>query len=102
MQNEILRNLVFFIFFWIALFGVNQLGCLTCYLQVKRIIELTLVGRGTHQPDQFDGPSGEGIAVTTYTVTAAPEEKVIPFLVAIEDPEDGGSVFGGAIWWLRG
>ena len=37
----------------------------------------------------------EGIAVTTYTVTAAPEEKVIPFLVAIEDPEDGGSVFGG-------
>ena len=35
------------------------------------------------------------IAVTTYTVTAAPEEKTIPFLVAIEAPEDGGSVFGG-------
>lgn len=35
------------------------------------------------------------INVTTYAVTAPPEEKVVPFLVAIESPEDGGSVFGG-------
>ena len=28
-------------------------------------------------------------------MTAPPEEKVVPFLVAIESPEDGGSGFGG-------
>ena len=35
------------------------------------------------------------IDVTTYAMDVPPEEETVPFFIALEAPEDGGSVFGG-------
>ncbi len=35
------------------------------------------------------------IDITTYTLDVPPEEETVPFFIAMEAPEDGGSVFGG-------
>ncbi|MDA0752624.1 MAG: hypothetical protein O2964_18130 [Verrucomicrobia bacterium] len=35
------------------------------------------------------------IDVTTYAMDVPPEQETVPFFIALEAPEDGGSVFGG-------